>query len=414
MSTGNMVNTIFAAAASDDPPGASRIVSTCVNLCNRISSAADMVTSNIKACTDLSDLVQVTKRKLEAAEVGHAEEAVARIQGFLERGLEAVTRCTMYDCTYLLSFLQWHSDANKELSELRSNIHIYLSMLLTTPAAAVTTTSTPTTCTVTPVPSCSWYSECEKCRHLLQREQERHSKVVADRKSLDFLVIEKKGIVDAYERHYIFQECLAIVWGDVDSYWKKVKTPGSLSRGVANLREVCWLELRGSATCHFEPGKYTLSWRLRWDHDESRVFGWTEPVTFSFHTDVSKHGTYRRTPVQPETACDLQVRSVGGGWKEYDVGEFTVVDREYAVTINFSMLEVTGGRWKGGLFVDAVVIQPSSSLLGIPIPRHSSATLGHKLFKRLPSVTRPSPPPPQRQHDELCTCCACTTTCSCY
>ncbi|BFI29581.1 hypothetical protein AXG93_3242s1320 [Marchantia polymorpha subsp. ruderalis] len=384
MSMGKMVNTTFAAAPSDDPPGASRIVSACVNLCNQISSAAARVTSNIKACTYLSDLAQVTRRKLEAAEVGQAEEAVARIQGFLECGLEAVTRCTMYDWTYLLSFLRWHSHADKELSGLRSNIHVYLSMLLTTPAAARTT------CTVAPLPACSWYSECEKCRHLAQR-QERHSKFLADRKSLDFLVVEKKGIIDAYERHYIFQDCLAIVWGDVDSYWKRVKTPGSLSRSVANLRDVCWLELRGTATCHFEPGRYTLSWRLRWDDDESRVFGWTEPVTFSFHTDASRQSAYRRTPVQPATVCDLQVRSVGGGWKEYDVGEFTVADRESAVAINFSMLEVTGARWKGGLFVDAVVIQPTSSLSGVPIPRHGSATPSHRLFQRLPSATKPAP-----------------------
>ncbi|KAJ7549402.1 hypothetical protein O6H91_07G052500 [Diphasiastrum complanatum] len=52
---------------------------------------------------------------------------------------------------------------------------------------------------------------------------------------------------------------------------------------------------------------------------------------------------------------------------EYDVGEFIVRTADELVEVTFSMMEIEGGEWKSGLFLDGAVIRPSYL---VPHPVH--------------------------------------------
>jgi hypothetical protein len=162
---------------------------------------------------------------------------------------------------------------------------------------------------------------------------------------------------------------LRIVWGDDDRYWEWAARPGARWPEVACLREVCWFHTSGEIACKLPAGVYTLSWRLQYEAG-SGVRGWDRvPAEFTLATtdESQRTASHRYLSNWPNNAhqqnelTDLTpVRLVEDNWFEFDAGEITVSDEEKPTSVQFSMVETESGNWKSGIFLDGVVLRPSS------------------------------------------------------
>ncbi|EFJ34936.1 hypothetical protein SELMODRAFT_35818, partial [Selaginella moellendorffii] len=180
----------------------------------------------------------------------------------------------------------------------------------------------------------------------------------------------------------ISARALRIVWGDDGRYWDWRSMNGSRFDEVAFLRDVCWLEIRGSFSGYLKLGSYRVSFRLQLLESHARrrgrggdwhddAYGWeAQPVIFSLSAPPSSTRERRRYLASARQlhrggqsgidAADLAAaRVVEDGWMEYDAGEFCVEDEDFPVALEFSLVEIRGGNWKSGLYVDGVVIKPT-------------------------------------------------------
>lgn len=155
---------------------------------------------------------------------------------------------------------------------------------------------------------------------------------------------------------------------------------------VAKLLNVCWLEVTGSWLCSLSPGTYTLSWRLSINYGRHSFQGFrNSPVKFYFEASGN-------VPVQYEKdLTTIEIRQRNPVWVEVDVGEFTVESSSAPVELKFSMMQVTGARWKRGIFLDGVVIQPSRNSRGRRIHSSTSETTDYDMdgiWKRIVGLNR--------------------------
>jgi hypothetical protein len=159
---------------------------------------------------------------------------------------------------------------------------------------------------------------------------------------------------------------------------------------VAYLVEVFWLEVQGQLSLStLRPGKYKLTWRLQVACLENDVkpSGWeSEPVIFKLSTDDHQHterscflvkGPPKRKIAEGGTSSDHSGNGevFSDGWKEYEIGTFTIKKKKKPVELTFSMNEVNGG-WKRGLFVDGVIISPCEGVEEASSSTASSSTIG--------------------------------------
>jgi len=180
---------------------------------------------------------------------------------------------------------------------------------------------------------------------------------------------------------------LHITWGDEARYWQWNSREDSSFKEVAELVTVCWLEVRGLFDCKvLSPGtEYTISFRVKLRESRrgvnriyghratiphlSRPYGWNQkPVKFSVRTaagDQQIYALYLSDTDKPVADDGYQMttsRHVEEGWMEFDAGRFFVHEEgDNPGEIDFCMGEWEGGNWKGGLLLDGVKIQPTSS-----------------------------------------------------
>eukprot|EP00249_Psilotum_nudum_P001257 c13633_g1_i1 orf=175-1053(-) len=173
-------------------------------------------------------------------------------------------------------------------------------------------------------------------------------------------------------------KALAVTWGSTQEYWKWITKKGSRFPQVAHVKMVCWLEIIGHWKLSLPPGLYTFSWRLQLDEAN---YGWGGGrVQFSLSTSdgqatrshcylVGKDDTKpsNKPHEKKEKQSVARLRQVNDdGWIECDAGEFRVHRNGggwQEVELRFCMAETESGRWKGGLYVDCVAVQPSHVLL---------------------------------------------------
>jgi len=180
---------------------------------------------------------------------------------------------------------------------------------------------------------------------------------------------------------------LNITWGDDNRYWHWIFQDESSDKEIAELIEVCWLEVKGQFDCKLlSPGAaYSVSFRLK-VHESGiirnfgrraiipllpRAYGWNrKPVKFSLTTPCGDHQIYARylsdmdKPVETEGYQMAPYRHVEEGWMEFDAGRFVVEEKgDNPGNIEFCMREWEGGNWKGGLLLEGVKILPTSFLL---------------------------------------------------
>ncbi|KAG6547402.1 hypothetical protein Mapa_010850 [Marchantia paleacea] len=165
-------------------------------------------------------------------------------------------------------------------------------------------------------------------------------------------------------------EALRVVWGSDRRYWDWLKRGGSSYDKVAYLKAVCWLEVQGNMECSLPVGTYALSWRLALADIFDQAYGWDHwPVEFGMSVDdhhiaQTEHYLQHALFLSEDMSLDHpQQRGVDNDWKEFDVGDFTVQEGEKGsgigrVKLQYSLIQIKGGHWKSGMFVDGVVIRP--------------------------------------------------------
>lgn len=152
-------------------------------------------------------------------------------------------------------------------------------------------------------------------------------------------------------KRIIKPRALDIIWGSDNRYWR-IPGPSSPTDPV-ELLQVSWLEVTGSLSLSdLEKNQdYKVSFRVRLKPD---AFGWAgSPV-------------YLMVKIGKKGACT---------WKKADLsrldsGKITDIPLNAALTfrvpgsapadekIYFGMYEIWKGRWKGGLVIHEVVIEP--------------------------------------------------------
>ncbi|KAJ1409312.1 Phloem protein 2-like [Sesbania bispinosa] len=159
---------------------------------------------------------------------------------------------------------------------------------------------------------------------------------------------------------------LTIVWGDTERYWNWITLPESRFPEVAALRDVCWLEIRGMINTPVLSPNTQYAAYLVFKMIDARGFR-NRPVELSVSISYGHSSTKNvcldpsTEPIQPRSHNRVEglqrpiVR--GDGWLEIEMGEFFnsgLEDEE----VQMSVLEIRGGNWKNGLFLEGIEVRP--------------------------------------------------------
>ncbi|KAJ8753646.1 hypothetical protein K2173_025637 [Erythroxylum novogranatense] len=198
---------------------------------------------------------------------------------------------------------------------------------------------------------------------------------------------------------------LVIVWGDTPWYWKWTSEPECRFGGVAELVQVCWLEIRGKICASLlSPATLYSAYLVFKSATETYVFDYgplevsmglagAESPTRSVYLDARRgrrqryqtgrgriglvsrkfmSGMKMQAPVPVvESDGGMQMQAPGpvvesdgpyprerkDGWLEIELGEFYNKEGEEG-EIEMSVLEIKDGNWKGGLIVQGIEIRP--------------------------------------------------------
>ncbi|KAL5977216.1 hypothetical protein ACLOJK_021558 [Asimina triloba] len=141
---------------------------------------------------------------------------------------------------------------------------------------------------------------------------------------------------------------LSIAWADTPRHWSwsSVKETSNVDVEVANLVNVCWLEVDGKFdTSNLTPNTaYEVAFVVMIDDP---AYGWNEPVTLKLVCPDGK----------------VQERKEGlkqkprGEWMEVHAGDFRT-SMEKGGEIQFTLLNYNSD-WKRGLVVKGAVIRPN-------------------------------------------------------
>ncbi|XP_010527859.1 PREDICTED: F-box protein PP2-B1 [Tarenaya hassleriana] len=175
---------------------------------------------------------------------------------------------------------------------------------------------------------------------------------------------------------------LTIIWGGTPSYWQWISVPESRFERVAELLNVCWLEIRGKIGAGMLSlgTLYSIYFVFK---TTDRWYGFDKvPVEAgvgvvgseaSSHRlicfDAGRGGSFLRRRlrpwIHPRVSREEEERSNGlvepkergDGWMEVELGEFfNNGNGDEIVAIN--VLETKGGNWKSGLIVQGIEIRP--------------------------------------------------------
>ncbi|XP_071922130.1 putative F-box protein PP2-B12 [Coffea arabica] len=183
---------------------------------------------------------------------------------------------------------------------------------------------------------------------------------------------------------------LTIVWSDTPRYWKWIPLPESRFSVVAELLDVCWLEIRGKIRTSMLSPETNYAAYLVFT-SKSRIYGFEyqpaeaevgisgqEGKKQAVHLDpdgaqrprhqimprwrrgLFGHHLAGRMIYQETLHADQDVqnpRQRGDGWMEVELGEIFIKEGQ-DVDLEMSLMEVKGGNWKSGLIVEGIEIRP--------------------------------------------------------
>ncbi|KAF3452415.1 hypothetical protein FNV43_RR02848 [Rhamnella rubrinervis] len=181
-----------------------------------------------------------------------------------------------------------------------------------------------------------------------------------------------------------------ITWGDAPRYWRWIPLPEARFAEVAELVSVCWLEIRGKIDIRML-SPMTLYAAYLVFKSTTGAYGFEhqpvettvglvggESLKRTVYLDAER-GRRRRYQIVarrlgrydwsrnletqtsvPEQEKDdgpyPQVR--GDGWLEIELGDFFYGGDGQDGELEMSVLEITGGGWKGGLIFQGIEIRP--------------------------------------------------------
>ncbi|KAK3415912.1 hypothetical protein EUGRSUZ_H01359 [Eucalyptus grandis] len=179
---------------------------------------------------------------------------------------------------------------------------------------------------------------------------------------------------------------LSITWGDTPRYWSWNPMTDSRFSEVAELINVCWLEIRGRISSRMlSPGTRYAAYFVGFVDDEAgkrersvylsgenntrgrqtmprltvprfRRIGFRFlPMPFEL-VDDNRDGGPRPAPASAE-GNENHPKERRDGWSEIELGEFLTKDGEDG-EVEMSVMETKGGNWKAGLVVEGIEIRP--------------------------------------------------------
>ncbi|PKA53740.1 Putative F-box protein PP2-B12 [Apostasia shenzhenica] len=138
---------------------------------------------------------------------------------------------------------------------------------------------------------------------------------------------------------------LTIVWGENLDYWQWRHLPESRFCEVAELVNVCWLEIYGKIDSRILTKKANYAAYLVF---KVAYFG---SIGLSYPSQVLlKIGSY----ISSLSVSLSKMRQ--DGWKEVMIGEFYSGDGDDG-EVELSLMETNGGHWKSGLIVQGIEIR---------------------------------------------------------
>ncbi|KAK9226985.1 hypothetical protein WN943_012033 [Citrus x changshan-huyou] len=157
--------------------------------------------------------------------------------------------------------------------------------------------------------------------------------------------VEKKSGCNSF---MLFSRALLITWAEDNRFWiwTPVKESSDDIMDVAELVQVCWLEIHARLdTTKLSPGiSYEVLFVIML---KDPAYGWEVPVSLRL---LLPNGT------KQEHKENLIVKP-RNQWIEIPVGGFKSTP-ENAGEMEISMYEYEGGKWKRGLVVKGVIIRP--------------------------------------------------------
>ncbi|WOK95394.1 F-box protein PP2-B12 [Canna indica] len=184
---------------------------------------------------------------------------------------------------------------------------------------------------------------------------------------------------------------LSIVWGDTPQYWRWVSLPDSRFAEVAELNDVCWLEIRGKIQLEMLTRKATYAaylvykladWSRGLAHppqEASVTVGLRSSTTHMVRlqpsddpaharSNRSRFGPLRR-PIHPDVGGEEAGGGGGGafapsvprvrddGWMEVEMGAFYNDEGDEGEVV-MSLMQVKSSNWKKGLIIQGIEIRP--------------------------------------------------------
>ncbi|KAJ0015168.1 hypothetical protein Pint_21556 [Pistacia integerrima] len=157
---------------------------------------------------------------------------------------------------------------------------------------------------------------------------------------------------------------LIIVWGDTPTYWRWTSLPGARFQEVAELIDVCWLEIRGKiSTCILSPGTDYAAYLVFKLTAESYGFkGLAVEVHVGLVGSESQKRTVYLDAVRGQASLPREndghhPKERGDRWLEVELGDFYNAGDEDG-ELEMNILAVTPGHWKSGLIVQGIEIRP--------------------------------------------------------
>lgn len=238
---------------------------------------------------------------------------------------------------------------------------------------------------------------------IISRSLDSPSIVCSSKKDLYFRLCDSPILIDGGNKSFSLEKrsgkkCyvlaareLSIVWADTPRYWRWISLPDSRFFEVAELIGVCWLEIRGkintrtlspktkyaayllfksaSGSYGFEYHPVEVSVGIAGgESGESRVvyLDADQNQRHRFQIMPRRAGLFNRTLRHIYRVRAAVAREEGNehypiqrkdGWMEIELGEFFYEGGESG-ELEMNVMEVKGGHWKGGLFIQGIEVRP--------------------------------------------------------
>ncbi|XWS13459.1 hypothetical protein CRYUN_Cryun36dG0038900 [Craigia yunnanensis] len=150
---------------------------------------------------------------------------------------------------------------------------------------------------------------------------------------------------------------LSIAWADTPNYWRWKRLPESRFSEVADLKQVWWLDVKGTIETKILSPKTTYVAYLVYKFATSRSGFEKKPVDLHVELEESDAGRTFRVFLDPSANIPQFSRDRGDGWMEVKLGEFFNEHGDDGKAI-CSLREVDNYTPKKGIIIEGIDIRP--------------------------------------------------------